>query len=744
MQFTPQTPMAATYASNPALISNGKIFNASSYDQMPSRPLTFRGLPTPNSDPITFHDKARKIREAQLATFGRFPSPKPTFMAPGSKSTPLHPPNQLTTMAAGFGGPNIYYRTLMAMRSGIPEEQDFALHHLVKISHERGDKFKFESFIGFAEGLIEKALEVASLFYDVKWSISYAKGDELKEIGTLDGVDGTPDILDRISKLPLLETADGLEPDDVARRLKNCAEVILVLRNMSMLEENAKYLADEQIVVKDLLSILLTLPDRDNVIELKHDALDIAEQLTKFWLLGPDDPLYVSLLKYLDQGRDRGASLTALRAICRISLELEDSNRLQNISINTIETLMNWTLLDDEELVAACLDFFYQYTAVAENIAIVLNHVNQGKIDLVSFLNQLSRLLMHDAHDSYTARKITEAHPAPSADAIPDVPQELLEQLCTISEPERSSAWLRCCFEEDKASDVTQIKLWQAYQARFSYFSNPRQPLLLAAEFIKNISQTFTGTQAQVLSDQSPPKFIIKGIRPRRVPIDLKGRAYMSCLWATGPRTICGTFHPKPENLFIHIMQNHLGVTQENGKWEFEKARRQYKASKTKFNCEWAGCKHFASSKGTDSPYKVAVHMKTHLPDHSDMAEERAQHNTFKRRKISKNPLHDVLEYHIGQDMPAEYQTFKWRNTLMNQRGEAAGLPLTAVLVLRNIARTIPKAGSGGEGCKSITDGLDGLFGPLKQRLWNIAFSNKALVGNVWDLVETIEKGSVE
>lgn len=633
----------------------------------------------------------------------------------------------------------------MALRSGVPQEQEFALHHLVKISHERGDKFKFDAFIGFAEGLIEKALEVASLFYDVKWEISYAKGDELNKVGTLDGVDGTPDVLDRIAKLPLLETADRLESDDFARKLKNCAEAGLVLRNMSMLEENAKYLANEQIVVKDLLSILLNLPDRDCVTELKHDALDIAEQLTKFWILEPEDPLYISLLRYLDQGRDRGASLTALRAICRISLELEDSNRLQNISVNTIETLMNWTLLDDEELVTACLDFFYQYTAISENMAVVLNHVNQGKIDIAAFIGQLGRLLMYDAHDSFTVRKTAEARPAPVAEEIPEVPQELLEQLCTISEPERSSSWLRCCFEEDEASDVTQIKLWQAYQARFSFFSNPRQPLLQAADFIKNISQTFTRTSAQVLTDQSPPKFIIKGIRPRRTPIDLKGRAYMSCLWATGTQAVCGTFFQKAEDLFVHIIKSHIGVTQDpNGKWEFEKLRRHAKTHKIKFNCEWAGCKHFAVSKGIDSPYKVGMHVKTHMPDHSEMAEERSQHNTSKRRKVSKDPLDNVLEYHVGKDLPAEFQTFKWQNTLVNQRGEAAGLPLTAVLVLRNIARTIPKAVSGTEVSKGTKEWLDELFGPLMERLWHVAAYNKALMGNIWDLVETIEKGKAE
>jgi chromatin structure-remodeling complex subunit RSC9 len=632
----------------------------------------------------------------------------------------------------------------MSLRSGVPEEQDYALHHLVKISHERGDKFKFDAFIGFAEGLIDKALEIASLFYDVKWEVSYGKGEELNRIEVLDGIDSTHNILERISKLSLLETNDGLEPAEFSRRLKNCVEAVLVLRNMSMLEENARYLAEEQIVVKDVLTILLNLPNRDCLVEVKHDALDITEQLTKFWALEPNDPLYLSILSYLQQRDDRGASLSALRAICRISLELEESNRLQNIPINTVEILMDWCLLDDDELVGACLDFFYQFTAVPENVALILTAAHENKIGLIPFINQLGRLLLHGASEEKTYRVVSEGKPAPPAQDIPEVPQDLLEQLINIQEPERSSAWLKACFEEDPESDMTQIKLWQAYQTRFQLFSNPTKPLLQAAEFIKNISATFTSTSAQVLQTQSPPKFIIKGIRPRRAPVDLKGRSYMPCLWINpSTKEVCGSFHLKPEKLYDHIIKGHLGVSQDaTGKWEFDKIRRQAKEHKYKFNCTWAGCQHFAVTKGVDHPFKVGMHIKTHLPDSSSMAEDRAKHNSFKKVKLDRGVLDTKLEGYIAKNERPVFEEFVWKDTLKNERGEAIGLPLTAVLVLRNIARTIPKAVSGTEDeGRSAKEWLNFLFGPLMSRLWYIAANNRSLTGNIYDLVETIEKG---
>src|ERR1700733_642774 len=102
------------------------------------------------------------------------------------------------TEAAAFDGPNIYVRCLCALRSGIPTEQDYALHHLVKISMERGDKYKFESFPGLAEALIEKLLEISSLFYEVEWQVSYTADGLMTRENTIDGLQGTPDILQKI------------------------------------------------------------------------------------------------------------------------------------------------------------------------------------------------------------------------------------------------------------------------------------------------------------------------------------------------------------------------------------------------------------------------------------------------------------------------------------------------------------------------------------------------------------------
>ena len=142
-----------------------------------------------------------------------------------------------------MSGPNIYIRCLYGLRSGIPEEQDFALHHLVKVSFERGDKYKFEGFPLLAESLLEKALEITSLIYDVKWEVSYDEDADLHRANTLNGSYGTPRLLETIRAFETRTVAEDVETEEFSHRLDKLNEAALVIRNMVILEENAAFIS---------------------------------------------------------------------------------------------------------------------------------------------------------------------------------------------------------------------------------------------------------------------------------------------------------------------------------------------------------------------------------------------------------------------------------------------------------------------------------------------------------------------
>jgi chromatin structure-remodeling complex subunit RSC9 len=416
----PQAPRGASTFHNPSSNPDNLSQVVANYEPRSQLPLTLRPVITPANNSTEFQRRQRLLRE-QVATSSAKSAQNQRIMLPGT----------------GFEGPNIYVRCLLALKSKIPAEQDYALHHLVKISMERGDKYRFESFPGLAEALVEKALEVSSLFYEVNWEISYLNDGRAKSAHTLDGVEGTPDILQRLARLVRKENVDdNIQPAEFSDRLLQINEAALTLRNMVMLEENAQYVS-ELYPLRDFLSIVLNLPNLDSVIEIKHYALDTAEQLTKYLHLDAEDPLYLSLLAQL-QSSDRGAILTSLRAISRISLNLEENNRLNGVPADTVQSIIDWTLLDDEELVSACLDFLYQYTAVVDNIDTMITGMH-----LETLVNQLTRLLLHGSKPLERDFVIRREFRRPAPTEIPVLPQDLLHMLLKLEEPERSSQWLR-------------------------------------------------------------------------------------------------------------------------------------------------------------------------------------------------------------------------------------------------------------------------------------------------------------
>ena len=709
-------------------------------------PLTLRPVMTPSYNAAMFEERQKLARMARKVELGLISPSTKGMMKPGGMFFAAFIVHlKLTKGEAGFDGPNIYVRTLQGLRSQVPEEQDYALHHLVKISHERGDKYKFDAFPNLAEGLIEYVLGISSLFYDVKWEICYS--DHEDAINVLDGISGTPDILQRIQSLKRVDTPDEMESEAFGRKLTKILEAGLTIRNLSLLEDNAVYLS-EMPQLRDFLSIALNLPSSPVITELKHYALDISEQVIKYWRMAESDPLYRSLLSEVNNGHDRGALLTALRAISRISMNLEDTNLLKGVPVSVIKRIFEWTLLDDEDFVSACLDFLYQFTAVPENVGFLLS--NSNDLSLPSFLGQLTRLLQYHAQTETKKMEATKAIAAASATEIPNVPQDLMDQFLKYEEPDRSNHWLKAVFEEDAESDITQIALWQAYQARFTDYTSPATQLLPAAEFIKNVSTIFAGANAQVVSGVNH-KFIIKGIRPRHGPMDPKGRVYSRCLWKAPGSRPCGDFFLKPKHTFDHLVYDHLGIDRRaDGSWDFESTRR---ASQRPSDCYWSNCRHFTNGSKVPSPYQLGMHIKTHLPDVSNKAALRQKNNRTpanqtalparKRNEYSASTGNVNIDPAKGREATYKYETFQ--NTATDENGNAAGLPLTSVLVLRNLARNIPKAAALLDTINRDAfriECMEKVFGPLKDRLIFVMAHNRPLAGYVSDVMGLFEKGS--
>ena len=698
--------------------------------------LHLQPVETPGNSPAEF---ARRSRLTKLQSMG---------------ITPGHMQNRPPQMP-GFEGPNIYIRCLLALRSGLPSEEAFALNHLVKISYERGDKYKFESFSGLAEGLTEKVLQVGGLFFEVNWTISYDPDTDENDVGELDGVHGTADILERISQLKPRPVLDSVQTEEFCDQVVLMTEAALTIRNMVQLTENAYFMADFP-PVRDLICIVLNLPSSESVVELKHCALDIAEQLTPWLVLRHDDPLYQTLLGQL-QSTDRGVILTALRAVGRISSNLTHANSLGNVPPVVLQNIMNWLLLNDDELVDACLDFLYQYTAVVSNMKTLLTSVVPENL-----VAHLVRLLSHGGKRGQREIVLEPEKIIPAPSFAPPVPADLLERLVAKDEPERCYAWLRCSFEEDPDSSITQISIWQSYQANFSAkVVQAGRSMLGAAEFIRNVTHVFHSAGAQIQREGERGEvqmYIIKGIRARRQAVNEKGDEYFRCQWGMDwpnrPKQLCGNFFATVGEMYQHVLSKHLQLTPDNDG--------NIRNEEQPLQCLWWDCNLYRE------PTKMrlaalATHLRTHIASTFQTPSQQNGASASNNGEVgSATPGGgNNKRQRRWWVVPARTINLPYEETLVtrdernpNAPPQAGGIPLSAVLVLRNMARNVGKteaeggllkqreeAGGGDDGGEqeARTIWKERLFRPLLPRLFEILTENRALAMYMASLIDLIQ-----
>ncbi|KAK9480443.1 hypothetical protein V1514DRAFT_325419 [Lipomyces japonicus] len=474
-------------------------------------------------------------------------------------------------------------RVALSIRSNIPEEMDWALQSLVKMSFETPDQLSLERYPGLAHALLEKLSSVGS----------FAGTMDTYQVNNGSTYENTEDDLGI--------TADKTEAHE---KLAKVLEAALILRNTSINPENARYLASVRSCGYALVKSL-NLPESPSLVELRQYTLDITESVALF--LRPysvEDQLFQALLSFLGT-EDRGVLVSSLRGIARLVISTE-GNLLQVVNVNIIKRICSLILLDDEELLSVCLDFLYQFTAYPENIDKTSDTI--GWRDPVQ---QLMRLTLYQAQE---IRQVPQPlivpqlvqypgnpYPQPSqfvpgvspniaqypilsrpvppiaqpvasqisqpavnyGAAPPDppvLPDDLVRELVMLEEPNRATYWMRSSFEEDPDGDVTQIALWKAYEGRFDEFVKQGRKLLPAADFIKNVTNAFKRAAAMVVTQPNgQQKFIIKGIRPRVVPLSLKGEFYVGCEWVVGENERhCNLQFPSVADLYAHIGHDHV------------------------------------------------------------------------------------------------------------------------------------------------------------------------------------------
>ena len=309
------------------------------------------------------------------------------------------PDNSITNyFAAGYPGPSLMHRVTMSLKSELPDDVEYAMGQLVRISHDAGDELRAEHWPALCETLFRMLGSVVQL---VK-------------------VHGTED------------TVYSAEYTEKLEKIINAA---LILRNMSLNTDNSKRFALVN-WPKDILLEGLKLPDYPNLTELRNYLLEITEGVAGWLPFGAGDALLDVLAEGLGS-KDRGKLLGSMRAICRLVVGRDDFNRLGEIPFTYITRITNLLMLEDDELVSACLDFLYQYTTHEENIEKLMQPPEGHEL-----VRQLVRLLLFQGitGEQLVYIKMVKK-PRPPVHDIPHLPNEIVQDLLTYAEPERATKW---------------------------------------------------------------------------------------------------------------------------------------------------------------------------------------------------------------------------------------------------------------------------------------------------------------
>lgn len=472
---------------------------------------------------------------------------------------------QPQTIGSNHRGINEKLRIIMALKSGIPSEIDWALMSLARNSIQPYLQFEEDTFI--AHELIKYLYQPFHLIHDKKYNL--------------------------VNQSMLTHSLDAL----------------LTLRNSVQDLSNQQWLSQIGSFKKQLIDILKFLSSwlflsgkkinelsgfEDQFSEALTYIIDLLEPLTCYYINNSkNDVLFNTLMQILCVTDDKNLFINTLKCISHLLITWhknskgsdededniddddqtldpeEDDTKVTNNCVDAItdqqlEHVINTLLVGDNDLNNAVLDFLKMYlfsealhkdhpNSVKDSQRLRLKNLLQlatTKSNYETLVKQLPLLLVSNlplmepvdpqpVPNTFLTRRTQHSNAPLSA---PELTKDLYRIMLQFPEPARATTWLHCCYEpttSDKV-EVTQISIWKSYETQFQEIwrvdgreRNPNlHPLLPAVDFIKNVTKAFPNAEAKVLTiqnegeEQSRKKFIIQGIQPRQFPVSIETGNY--------------------------------------------------------------------------------------------------------------------------------------------------------------------------------------------------------------------------
>ena len=301
-------------------------------------------------------------------------------------------------------------RMLLALRSGIPREVNWALERMCRLSHN--DQFILKNIPGLTDILVEWPE-----WYVQKGAIECNHGNVFPA------------------------------PPQSVRKRRHALEAMFILRNASLNEPNAQHLASHTRICRLLLNALNALKaDSDANAEFLLHVIDLLYSVTSSLAHSPLDnlstPGFIRPLEELaESSNDRTMIITALRTLTLIFSSPQHAEHLTSTSLALSASIRYLPLLSDTPFLTASLDYLYTYLSHPPMVKAFLFHPS-----MPSVLKLLVTLLLREQQEEMISVDLL-SEPVRTAPAVTvtkrqsELTSEELEKIAGTAEPERSYDW---------------------------------------------------------------------------------------------------------------------------------------------------------------------------------------------------------------------------------------------------------------------------------------------------------------
>ncbi|KAJ3145438.1 Chromatin structure-remodeling complex protein rsc9 [Geranomyces variabilis] len=232
-------------------------------------------------------------------------------------------------------------RLLLAMASKLPNEVDWAFTKLVKLSYSKN------FFLGIVPGALEEMLDHAAPLFDTL---------ELKrENGT---IEARPTLGNNVAVF------HSLERDNLIERVM---QVFHVIRNLSFWPDNAMAFVKNHTLLM-YIAKGIAVPPLSHYIEIKHYCLDLLENLSPYLILQGKDDFFLAMLQQLIMEDDQALIIASTETLTRFcASEVNAKVLLEADNAALVRRFLQLLLVPDERMVSAVLDWFYEFSSLGSS-----------------------------------------------------------------------------------------------------------------------------------------------------------------------------------------------------------------------------------------------------------------------------------------------------------------------------------------------------------------------------------------